>query len=596
LIDQAGSPEFDAVIVGSGFGGAVTAYRLAEAGMRVCLLERGRPYPPGSFARSPRQMATNFWDPTEGLFGLFDFWSFVGLDVLVSSGLGGGSLIYANVLLRKDERWFAEEDGQGGVEHWPVTRADLDPHYDRAEAMLAPQTYPFEHAPYDRTHKTRAFREAAERLGLEWFAPNLAVTFGNEGQDPVPGEPIPEEHGNLHGRTRLTCRLCGECDIGCNYGSKNTLDYNYLSEAKRLGAEIRTGCDVRAFEPLDGGGYSVGYVEYPPERAGAAVDILDPNRPLRRLAARRLVLSCGALGTTRLLLRNRSAVPRISDQLGSRFSGNGDLLTFAHRCTQDEDGERVPRAIDPAFGPVITTAIRYGDALDGDGTEGRGFYIQDAGFPQFLVWLLQTAELPRDLWRFRRDALRLAREALRRDSYRHTGRSAVLAHLFGTSAVASGLLPLLGMGRDVPDGRMYLRHNHLRLDWRKGPSAGRRGHGRSGPFFDRLRGECERLAGALGAEFRDNPLWMLNRVISVHPLGGCPMGRDASEGVVDSNGEVFGYPGLHVADGSVMPGPVGANPCLTIAALADRFSDHIIDRHSREAPWTATRRSPAGVL
>jgi cholesterol oxidase len=588
--------EFDAVIVGSGFGGAVTAYRLAEAGMSVCVLERGKRYPPGSFARSPRQMANNFWDPTEGIFGLFDFWSFDGLNVLVSSGLGGGSLIYANVLLRKDEKWFAEEDADGTLRPWPVTRAELDPHYDRAEAMLAPQTYPFEHSPYDLTHKTRAFRDAAEQLGLEWFAPNLAVTFANEGDDPVPGEPIREEHPNLHGRTRLTCRLCGECDIGCNYGSKNTLDYNYLSAAKRLGAEIWTGREVRVLEPLEGGGYEVGYVDHREHGQYEPVDVLDPARPLKRVVGKRLVLSCGTLGSTRLLLRNRAALPRISDQLGTGFSGNGDLLTFAHRCTQESGGERAPRPVDPAFGPVITSAIRYGDALDGDGSEGRGFYIQDAGFPQFLVWLLQTAEMPRDLWRLRGDAFRLVRESMRRDRYRHTGRSAVLARLFGQSEVAGGLLPLLGMGRDVPDGRMYLRHNHLRLDWRKGPGAGRRGHGRSGPFFDRLRGECERLAGALGAEFRDNPLWLLNRVISVHPLGGCPMGRDAHEGVVGPDGEVFGYPGLYVADGSVMPGPVGANPCLTIAALADRFSDGIIERHTREAgTWRATAHSATGV-
>jgi cholesterol oxidase len=213
-----------------------------------------------------------------------------------------------------------------------------------------------------------------------------------------------------------------------------------------------------------------------------------------------------------------------------------------------------------------------------------------------MVWLLQTVEMPRDLWRLRGDVLRLAREAMRRDSYRHTGRSAVLARLFGQSDISSGMLPLLGMGRDVPDGRMYLRHNHLRLDWRKGPGAGRRGQGRSGPFFDRLRHESERIAGALGAEFRDNPLWMLNRVISVHPLGGCPMGRNPSEGVVSPSGEVFGYPGLHVADGSVMPGPVGANPCLTIAALADRFCDRIIDEHAGEdAEWSTTAPSRAGA-
>jgi cholesterol oxidase len=130
-----GSPDperFDAVVVGSGFGGSVATQRLAEAGLSVCLLERGKPYPPGSFARTPREMRTNFWDPTQGLFGLFDLWSFRGLDALVSSGLGGGSLIYANVLLRKDERWFVHEDlDRGGFELWPITRDDLEPHYDR---------------------------------------------------------------------------------------------------------------------------------------------------------------------------------------------------------------------------------------------------------------------------------------------------------------------------------------------------------------------------------------------------------------------------------------------------------------------------------
>jgi cholesterol oxidase len=137
----AGTPEhFDCIVVGTGFGGSVTAQRLAEADRRVLVLERGKAYPPGSFPRSPIGFKNNLWDPSEGRQGLFDLWSFSGLDAVISSGLGGGSLIYANVLLRKDEKWFVspERPGPGG-EAWPITRADLDPHYDRAERMLAPQ-------------------------------------------------------------------------------------------------------------------------------------------------------------------------------------------------------------------------------------------------------------------------------------------------------------------------------------------------------------------------------------------------------------------------------------------------------------------------
>ena len=134
---------YDAIIVGSGFGGSVTAYRLAEAGKRVLVLERGRPYPPGSFTRSPYRARESFWDPPRGLTGMYHYWSFKGIDALVSAGLGGGSLIYANVFLRKDERWFVHEDlNDGGYEYWPVSREDLDPHYDRVEQMIKLQRYP----------------------------------------------------------------------------------------------------------------------------------------------------------------------------------------------------------------------------------------------------------------------------------------------------------------------------------------------------------------------------------------------------------------------------------------------------------------------
>jgi len=132
--------QFDAIVVGSGFGGSVIAYRLAEAGLRVCLLERGKAYPPGSFPRSPYWMRDSFWDPGKGLYGLYDFWSFHRIHALVASGLGGGSLIYANVVMRKDEEWFVKDDLQnGGYEYWPLTRPKPDPHYDAVEGMMRPQ-------------------------------------------------------------------------------------------------------------------------------------------------------------------------------------------------------------------------------------------------------------------------------------------------------------------------------------------------------------------------------------------------------------------------------------------------------------------------
>ena len=179
---------YDAIVVGSGFGGSVTAYRLAEAGKRVLVLERGRPYPPGSFTRSPYRARESFWDPSHGLVGMYHYWSFRGIDALVSAGLGGGSLIYANVFIRKDENWFVQEDlADGGYEYWPVNRADLDPHYDRVEQMIGLQRFPFDHEPYASTPKTNAFKEAAETNGLDWFLPKLAVTFAQRGAPARPG-------------------------------------------------------------------------------------------------------------------------------------------------------------------------------------------------------------------------------------------------------------------------------------------------------------------------------------------------------------------------------------------------------------------------
>jgi cholesterol oxidase len=573
---------FDAVVIGSGFGGAVTAYRLSTAKKSVCLLERGKDYPPNSFPRSPYTFASNFWEPASGRLGLFNAWSFDHMDAIVSAGLGGGSLIYANVLIRKDERWFQSDDGSG-PRAWPVSRKDLEPHYAVAEQMLNAQVFPMKTPPYDQVRKAVEFKRAALALGFEettynhvhpdrrqWYLPQLAITFKNKGQEPVPGEHIIEEVRNLHDRDRETCRLCGECDLGCNYGSKNTLDYNYLTHAKANGADLRTLAEVKRFSSRPGGGFVIDYIDH------SSTDSDAHGGVPKQVEARHLILSAGTLGSTYLLLKHKKekVFPALSPVLGHRFSGIGDLLTFIMNATShDVDGEH-PRIIDPSHGPVITSTLRSPDALDGAEPGSLGFYLQDAGYPGFVDWLVQIASLRSDL----RGLAAFVLHRIRSHVFHRGGPEldADLAQLFSDTRLSAGSMPLLGMGRDTPDGVFGLdQDGRLALDWNKQ---------RSQPFYDGVVAVSKKIATELDAEFLENPIThLLSRLITVHPLGGCPMGATRAEGVVDEWGRVHDVPGLHVADGSVVPGPVGANPSLTIAALADRFADQLLRDLDRNA-------------
>ncbi|MGH2895615.1 MAG: NAD(P)-binding protein, partial [Solirubrobacteraceae bacterium] len=262
---------YDAVVIGSGFGGAVAAYHLvAGTDLRVLLLERGMPYPPGTFARTPREMSRNFWDPSAGLHGLFEMWSFSRVRALVSSGLGGGSLIYANVMLPKPPETFAA-DPSNDYARWPVTPDELAEGYADAAAVLAPNPLPGEYAERPRERggvpKTQQFLAVAHAAGLDPHLAPIAVTFrakdgeASDSAPPVPGVPFGAD--NLHGRSRHTCTLVGECDLGCNEGAKNSLDYTYLSRFVADGGErawIFTCCEAMGIEPHGGDGYRVHYV------------------------------------------------------------------------------------------------------------------------------------------------------------------------------------------------------------------------------------------------------------------------------------------------------------------------------------------------
>jgi len=571
---------FDVVVIGSGFGGSVMAYRLAAAGKRVCLLERGKAYPPGSFARTPFEMRNNFWDPSAQRYGLFNMWSFRHIASVVSAGLGGGSLIYANVMIRKDENWFVTRASRrDGYESWPVTRAELDPHYDAVEKIQQPSVYP---AKYQLDNKTAALRKAARSLGIaettfdnidpkvaQWYLPLLAITFARHGdEEAIPGR-VFDEGDNYHKAPRETCRLCGECDVGCTYGAKNTLDYTYVSHAQKAGADVRPLTEVKSFRPHESGkGYRVTCVQHDVNER-TTPGVLPPDRTYE-LQADRLVVACGTLGSTYLMLKMQAAghLPKLSKTLGQRFSGNGDLLVTAVRCT-DATGD--PVRLNASRAPVITSTFRFPDSRDVKGA-GRGFYLQDAGYPlvtDYLWELLDTGSLIGRVTTFVLDQLRAF---VFRDGSSQL--DAQIEGLFGDARMSSSSMPLLGMGRDVPDGRMTLRKIRgraptLDVSWSDTLSRG---------LFSRVNARAKDIANAMGGRYVENPLTrMFNQLITAHPLGGCPMGKTDRDGVVDSYGRVFNYPGLYVADGSVMPGPVGANPSFTIAALADRFAQAIID-------------------
>jgi cholesterol oxidase len=540
------------LIVGSGFGGSVMAYRLARAGRKVLLLERGKAYPPGSFARTPEQMRTNWWDPSSDLYGMYDLWSFKGIEALVSSGLGGGSLIYANVFLRKDPSWFVEDLPGGSTRPWSIDYAELEPHYETVEQMIGVQRYPFG----STTPKAIALHEAAAAAGHEATFPPLAVTFANRGAEPAVGEPIVEEHPNLHNAQRFTCRLVAECDVGCNWGAKNSLDYNYLSAAQRAGARIETLHEVKELAPLPEGGYTVRFARHSPGDGSSEPGVV---------SASRVIVSSGALGSPYLLLRNRERLGGLPTRLGSRFSGNGDLLMIATRC-RDQKG--APRSVDPTFGTVITSAVRFADSLDGEPAGERGFYLQDAGYPLFGAWLAESGDAPSAALRALRFAWRGLWQRWRDEP--QSNLSAEVSRVIGDTGLSHATLPLLAMGRDVADGNMSLtRRGLLEIDWSTKTSKS---------YFERVRREVRAVGEAMGAaEVKDNPLWHLRKVITVHALGGCPMASSPDEGVVSArDGEVFGHPGLHVSDGSVMPSAVGPNPSLTIAAISDHFADGIL--------------------
>jgi cholesterol oxidase len=517
------SHTYDAVVVGSGFGGGIAACRLAEAGKRVCVLERGRRFAGEDFPSEPEQAPEMLWHPSLNPDGLFDMRMMRDVTVITAAGVGGGSLIYSSVQLRAPAAVFERD--------WPaaIDRPALDPWYDRTEEALQPRPTPDD----PPLPKVRAFAAAGRHVGKEAEPLPLAVHFGEARENPFSG---------VH---QEGCQNLGLCNAGCPIHAKNTVDITYIARAEQHGAEVRPLHLAEEITPPErtGGAWRVSF-EHLGEGEDGSVEA--PN----------LILAAGTIGSSRLLLENRRRLPRLSAALGSRFSGDGDALAMAFDPTAPD-----VQGAQNQYGPVMTSKLDY--------TEERHLILSDGGLPASFDVLLDIARGVNVLRGWRRALLRL-RSALIRLGWSDQPLRPRDVHLKRRESDLDSLIFLL-IGRDAADGQMRLTPLLRRFDIRWSEDASRR-------LFDDLERTAKEVAKASGA----TPFYALeggplSKFATVHPLGGCPMADDPAAGVVDDGGAVHGYEGLHVLDGSIVPTALGVNPSKTIAALAERGAARLVE-------------------
>lgn len=517
---------FDVIIIGSGFGGAVTACRLAEKGMKVLVLERGRRWEHNAYPRNLNDAWV--YDPNEPHRhnGWLDFRVFDDMSIAQGAGVGGGSLIYANISIEAKPELF----NQG----WPpeITYNELKPYYDKVGHMLNVQTIPDNQL----TRRFNLMKEGAQKLGYgdRFQKIPIAVTF-SPNYDPTRPDPFNDKHSepfiNEQGQQQGTCVHCGNCDIGCQVKAKNTLDLNYIPWAEKHGAEVRPLHVVKNIVP-ESDGYRVHFDRISNSKLIAGSE-----------TAHRVIVAAGSLGSTELLLRCRDqhkSLPNISRFLGNNWSSNGDFLTPAF---YDD------REVSPTQGPTITCAI---DFLDGK-VGGRQFFIEEGGFPNVLRNYLQAkmkSGSKNSKYQLLLEAIKLV---ARQDD------------------PLGNVMPWFAQGIDAADGKLQLKRIWY-APWRRMLSL-KWDIKRSEPTIDAIVNMHKQLAKATGGKPWVPPTWtLLKNLVTPHPLGGCNMGTTSTNGVVNHKGEVFGYPNLYVADGAIIPEAIGLNPSRTIAALAERIS------------------------
>lgn len=582
VLDQ-GLTHFDAIVVGSGYGGGVSALRLAKSGRSVLVLERGREMLPGEYPDTPQKAAKEFQlstaksgPLTQGANGLFDVHVNDDMSVVVGCGLGGTSLINANVALEPDPRVL--KSGR-----WPDVYSDpktLEPYFELARKELGSTPLPDRYYP----NKLKALDVSARGFGQKKAErPPINVTF-EDTTDPETGVFQP------------ACTMCGDCCSGCNYGSKNTTLMNYLPRAHAAGALIATEAKTYLVKQEDPGNGPWTVV----------VDDLHGNAGKRHeITADVVVLGAGALGSTEILLRSKRNGLKTSDQLGAGFSGNGDVLGFGFDAFWNNEanggndpqlpiygiGAGANRPDIPEFqpGPCITGVIR----IDMDESDYRkGMVIEEGVAPGAVslampLGLFMQQALNSDFTRFPdvEERLRAAQaigELFAGDTTTTGEGSGIDFSRMAYEGAASQTQTFLVMSHDDASGKLEMNGETdcIVVNW---PGVGDQEN------YINVNEKLVEASDSIWANYLPNPLWRPRfgrKLITVHPVGGCSMGHDAKSGTVNADCQVFTgrgtdvHEGLYVCDGAVIPTSLGLNPFLTITAVSERAMDVLVKSKS----------------
>jgi cholesterol oxidase len=524
--------DYDVVVVGSGFGGSVAALRLTEKGYRVGVLEAGRRFTRDTLPETSWRLRSFLWAPKLRCYGIQRIHLLRNVVVLAGAGIGGGSLNYANTLYEPLDEFF-DDPQWNRITDW---RTELAPYYDQAKRMLGARVNP------TTTPADVELRKAADRMGVgHTFTLTPVGVFFGDGRDTgvsgparSAGADVPDPYFGGAGPSRRACIECGSCMTGCRHGAKNMLVENYLHLAQAGGAEIHAMSTVTGIRESPTGGYEVTVRRTDGRR-----------RDTRTIHAGQVVLAAGTYGTQQLLhaMRDSATLPRISGMLGALTRTNSEALVGAMTYRQATDftrGVAITSSIHPNPHTHIEP-VRYGKGSNAMGLLAVPFQVP--GDKRTPRWLRHFARIARHPVTFVRSLATLRRWSER---------------------------TIIALVMQSYDNSLQVYRKRGRFG-RPGRLTSRQGHGRPNPTWIP---EAQQVSALLAEGIDGVPAgtWgeLFDIPMTAHFLGGCPIGATPAEGVIDPYHRLYGYPGIHVVDGSAVSANLGANPALTITAQAER--------------------------